>query len=281
MKIGIIVNYNNYKQTILCAQNLEENGIDIVIVVDNCSKNKSYEILKRKFVNDKSIFVIKTSFNNGYACGNNFGLRFVEKKFGISESNTIYIVNPDVTVNLKSVDDIHRFIKSNKSAGIVSSLVNGTADNAWHHMTPFGCFIFNSWILKWILFYCNIREGGHYKIIQRAQKVDVIGGAFFAIRQDVFKKIDYFDEGTFLYYEEEALFAKLGKKRYQNYLLTDSTFEHVGRGSTSLPKIEFKKINDKSRNYVLNKFYGVSNIYAFITKLVEVIDNFLLKILRR
>lgn len=281
MKIGIIVNYNNYQQTILCVKNLEENDMDLVIVVDNCSENVSYEMLRTSFKDSKNVFVIRTSFNNGYACGNNFGLRYVEEKIGLSKYNIIYIVNPDVAVNSKSVNDIQHFIENNDSAGIVSSLMNGTTDNAWRHMTAFESFIFNSWVLKWILFHFHLREGGHYKIIQKDQKVDVIGGAFFGIRQDVFKKVHYFDEGTFLYYEEEALFARMKKKGYQNYLLTDSIYEHIGRGSTSLPKVEFKKINDQSRNYVLKKFYGVSSTYLAITKLIELFDNFLLKVLKR
>lgn len=283
MNIAIVLNYKNYSQTIECAQILIEAGMDRIIIVDNASPNNSYLFLKKNFNRSRQVFVVESEKNGGYAEGNNFGLVFAEKKWGVSEENVVFIVNPDVVVNRRSIDSISNFILENKKAAIVSSALNGTVDNAWHHMTPISSFVYNFWILKWFLLKLGMREGGHYTLNKNKayRRVDVVLGAFFGVKQDLFKNIGYFDKGTFLYYEEEILYAKMAKVGRQSYILTDSNYKHIGRGSTSLKKVSFKKINDASRLYVLTKYYHVGKAYQIITKFVNNFDNSVLRILNR
>ena len=41
LKIGLILNYQNYQQTIICCLNLIKSGVDHVFIVDNGSTNDS------------------------------------------------------------------------------------------------------------------------------------------------------------------------------------------------------------------------------------------------
>lgn len=281
MNVAVILNFMNFRQTIDCAQNLI-GKLDKIVIVDNDSKNESYKILKEKFVHDPMVFVIEEHLNRGYAAGNNAGLKYIEKKFGISKNTHIFIVNPDSYVESETIANISSFIDSNYKVGAVTALINGSSKSAWHHMNKMSAFIFNSWIMRWILMHFKIREGGMYAVgNEHYTKVDVVMGAFFGIRQDVFKEVGYFDEGTFLYYEEEALYVKLNKKEYSNFLLTDESFKHVGRTSTALSKLSFKKINDNSRMYVLKKYYNAGSIYIGTLRMINKVDNLLLKILHR
>lgn len=282
VKIAIILNYMNYSQTIQCVELLIEAQVDHVIVVDNNSKNDSFELLQKEFSSSSNVDIVYSEVNGGYAQGNNIGLKYVESRFGISKNNIIFIINPDSKATIKNVNALCSVIDKNKNSGMITAMINGTSKSVWRHLTPFRALIFNSWIVRWGLNKFGIREGGFYNVEKsKLLPVDVVMGAFFAIRQDTFKKINYFDENTFMYYEEEILYWKLKKYGYQNYLVTTASFVHEGRGSTNLSKVEFKKINDASRLYLLKKYYNVGNVYSMFTKFVNFFDNILLKLLRR
>lgn len=280
MKIGIILNFNNFKSTILCIENLLDSGIDRLVVVDNASSNNSFKILKDKYSDDYRISIIKSDMNRGYASGNNIGLRVAEKKYGTK--NIIYIVNPDVQVNSKIIKNISLFIKQHPQAGMVTGKVNNTLQSCWHHTGLIRCFVFNALVLKWFLFKLNINENKKYnKFEERFKMVDVVSGAFFGISQEVFKKINYFDEGTFLFYEEEILFCKLKRYGFQNYLMNNVGYQHKKHGSSSFTKLKFKKINDESRSYYAKKYCNAGILYIILYRLINIVDDMLLILFNR
>ncbi|KRO00388.1 glycosyltransferase [Companilactobacillus kimchiensis] len=282
MNIGIVLNYKNYSQSIDCTNNLLNSDMDKVVIVDNASGNESYQKLKEYFRNNKKVHIISSDVNSGYAQGNNIGLIYVQNRFGISSKNIVYIINPDSRIDSSNVDDIRKHIINNENSGMVTVNLNNDIKNSWHHLSVKNIFFINFWSIRWLLFKFGKREGGYYKKGNTAiQKVDVVSGAFFGINQKVFKEIGYFDKGTFLYYEEEILYSKLIQNGFQNYILNTSSFDHIGRGSTSFKKVPFKKINDKSRLYVLKKYYGVGPLYVSFSKFINVIDDFLLTVLKR
>ncbi|MCT4397414.1 glycosyltransferase family 2 protein [Pediococcus ethanolidurans] len=282
MKIAVILNYINFKQTIACCNKLLEAGLDEVVIVDNFSPNNSMNEIKSVFSENNKVLLVQNSVNNGYARGNNYALRIIEHEVGVSDSNIIFIVNPDVSVNKDAINKISDCILRIPNVGAMTSLINGSTSGVWHHLTPSKAFLFNSWTCRWLLLKLKIREGGKYKKGKtNLTKVDVVTGAFFGIKQTTFKDVNYFDEGTFMYYEEESLHKKLEKSGKQNYLLNTVNTLHQGRGSTSLSKIKFKQINDKSRLYFLKKYYKVNSTYIFFTKCVNKFENWLLKIAKR
>lgn len=281
MKIAVVLNYNNYKQSIDCVNNLIKIGMDKIVLVDNKSTNDSFKVLKQVYFDNEKVFVEQTKTNLGYANGNNFGFRLIERLYGVSKNNIIYVVNPDSFPDSNTVDAVFEFIQKNFDAGAVTTKINGTLKSAWHHLTPITGFMFNSWIFRWITLKLGIREGGMYKYKRSIIPVDIVMGAFFGIRQTILKEIGYFDDNTFLYYEEEILFAKLKRINKQNYLLTKYNFKHIGRGSTELPKLKFKEINDTSRLYLLSNYYGISKSYKMFYRLINRIDNFLIRLLHR
>lgn len=282
MNIALILNYNNYVQTIKCCRNiLLIDCVCNIVIVDNGSRNDSLHLLKKEFLNSKRVSVIGTKTNLGYARGNNFGLKYIERKCGISNKNVIFIVNPDSLVTYDNICSIVRIVKSKIKCGMVTNLINNTNKSAWYHINKCRAFLFNFWFIRLLLSKINVYDNKLYDVYgnQKIQSVDVVTGAFFGIRQDVFKLVNYFDEATFLYYEEEALSAKLRINGYQSYLDTRLSFKHIGSTSTKFPLYTIKKINDTSKMYVLKKYYKASNLYLFTFKCVQNLDNFILKYL--
>ena len=79
----IILNYNDFTTTKEMIEQIKDYKIlNHIIIVDNCSTDDSYNILKKEEKNN--IEVIKTKSNNGYASGNNYGIKYAINKSTLS-----------------------------------------------------------------------------------------------------------------------------------------------------------------------------------------------------
>lgn len=92
----IILNYNNYTDTINCIHSLQSTirrDMYDIIVVDNNSSNDSVSQL-RKCLND--VEIIPNKVNRGYANGNNIGIKIAESRGYIY----ICILNNDTVIDI-------------------------------------------------------------------------------------------------------------------------------------------------------------------------------------
>lgn len=98
MKIGILIlNYLAYEETIECVNSIKLQSYKDweIIIVDNASNNNSYDILRKEYLNEKDITVLKTEKNLGFAKGNNFGLYEFSKK----NIYKVLVINGDTEMN--------------------------------------------------------------------------------------------------------------------------------------------------------------------------------------
>ena len=117
-KVGIVIlNYLNYQDTIDCIDSL---NIDLynnkeIIIVDNYSKNESYNILNDLYKNNKHIHVIKNDCNSGFAKGNNIGIEYAKN---VLDCSHVLLLNSDTVI--KCNDFIKSFVESYESGvGII------------------------------------------------------------------------------------------------------------------------------------------------------------------
>ena len=228
----IVLNYNDYETTesfINCVRPYE--NIDKIIVVDNCSTDKSYEKLS-KLENEK-INVIQTDYNKGYAAGNDFGIQYAVDRYN---PDFLVISNPDVEFEKKTLDVMCNVMKEKNRAGVVTCMMNCTSGIelpvAWKLPTYKDCLIENLFILKKIL--GNSLEYDKSYFSNEICEVDVVPGSFFMISTETYKEIGGFDKSTFLYYEENILSHRLKENSFVNYICTD--IEYIHRHSVSINK---------------------------------------------
>lgn len=261
-RVAIVLNYMNFTDTINIVEKLIlSNSLDHIIIVDNASNNNSFDILSERFIND-NVEVVRTFRNNGYAYGNNFGARKAIDLWG--DEIVIFIVNPDVNIYPKTIDTVAKYIEIHKNDGIgqvAPRLANGSIEGAWKFTSINSILIFDglmSPILKKVkrkkVFYSNSYQG-------KSRKVDVLLGAFFGIYGKTFRSVNFFDENTFLYTEEQILALRLRKMGYRNIQLLDIEYEHCGGSSTS----NNQKTNGffelyKSRRYLMKEYLN-ANIF--------------------
>ena len=281
-KVGmVILNYNDYETTKNYLNEIKNyKNLNKIVVVDNNSTDNSYEKLKE--FNNSKIDIIKTVSNKGYAYGNNFGIRYINSN---SDLDYIIISNPDITVSDSTIGRLKKDLDDNEDIAVVAPAIKqlGETIRGWRLPNK------KHEILSNINFY-------HRKIEKRLKypdqkyngnltKVEVVSGCFFMIRNDIFKLIGYFDEGTFLYYEENILGQKL--KRINRKSFIDNGVEVSHNLSVSVDKsfntINKYKILKQSQKYYCKyylKFNFFDNILLGLTYRISLVVAYIVRFFR-
>lgn len=242
--VGIVIlNYNNSKLVLKLLKNLEDiKEVKKIIIVDNNSQDDSAEIL-RKVIN-KKIILIENRENRGYSAGNNIGIKYLVNNF--EELEYITILNPDIEISNKKIFIIlKKFLEKNKEAGIIAPLMflNGKYQEnlvSWKMPEKFDNLFSCLGITKKIA-----------SLFQRKEEKNVIPGSFLFFKKETIKNINYLDEGTFLYYEENILAQRLKRIRKKMVLVSSINYNHVHSA-------ERKKLKNKLFH---NNIYFNSMVY--------------------
>lgn len=262
MKTGmIILNYNDYETTKEMINKVKDyKCLNQIVIVDNNSTDNSYKKLL-KYENTK-IKVIKTDENKGYSYGNNYGIKYLDKNFKI---DNLIISNPDVIVSEKTIEKLIKDLDENKNISLIAPIVEerGTLSKGWKTPTFLDDLLSNiNYFHRIAKKRMNYSES-YYK--GELTKVEAVHGCFFMIRLRDFKEIGYFDENTFLYYEENIIGKKL--KKINKNVYVDNTVKVVHNLSVSVDKsfnsIKKYKIIKTSQKYY-EKNYNNLNIFGII-----------------
>lgn len=263
MKTGfVIVNYNDYDTTKAIVQNISNYSIiDEIVVIDNCSTDNSYSQLLT--LQNKKVSIIQSKKNKGYAAGMNNGAKYLIKKY--KHCNIIFS-NADIVIN--SEEDIRSLINSLESDdtyGIVAPVIKEKEglNRGWKIPTPLCDSLLNIvYIHRFLrpkLLYYN--EEYYNGIVQ----VDAVSGCFFCMKSDVLKKANYFDENTFLYYEENIISKKLYSLNYK--IMINSNISVFHNHSVTIDKnihsINKFKILKQSQIY-FHKNYNNANLLKIL-----------------
>ena len=250
----IILNYNDPTNTIRYVNEIKKyKCIDRIIVVDNKSPDGSYEKLRKLSVDN--IDVIETDGNKGYAYGNNYAIRYLNDKYG--EHNYIVISNPDVEVSEDAYNKCLEFLDNNSDVAICAPRMYDINDkphqlSGWKLRNLHNDIMDSSPALTALVNRPHLERYTAKYLSKDIAYVDCCAGSFFMIRHEAFKKVNYFDENTFLYFEEDILGNKLKKSGYKNVVLNTCKFKHyesvtVDQNMTSYRK--FKNLQKSKRYY--------------------------------
>lgn len=228
----IILNYNDYKTTEKLVDKVKTyKDIDYIVIVDNCSTDQSFNILKDKYSNIDKIDIIKNDKNNGYASGNNFGIKYAINKYSIEY---FFVANPDIMFEEKIIEKIERKLIEDPNVGIVAPKVS-KGYNSWKLPT------YIKTITSMFLWLNKKRGNEVYKNqSEEINYADVIAGSFFAMTVKTYEQIKGLDEDTFLYYEENILGYKIKNIEKKNVILGNITYDH--NHATSIKKTYKSKI---------------------------------------
>lgn len=265
----VILNYNSPTTTIKLVNKLKDFLLfEKIVVVDNCSKDNSFSMLKKLASN--KVHVIQTEENKGYSSGNNFGIKFLEQ----FKMDIIFIANPDIDFEEKIAKNIISVFSDNRyndfallSSARVDGDNNFTQNQYWNIPTYMreimDCFFILRLLKKRKQVY-TFKETS-FDIID----VEVVPGSFFAIRANVMKDVGYFDENVFLFYEENILAHKLKNKNYKEGILTQYRYIHDHENSSTISLEASSKALEISMQSALYFQENYNNINKLGIKLLK------------
>ena len=276
MKTAIVIlNYNSKEDTIRYVNEIKQYEVlDTIVVVDNNSSNpKEFEELET--LKAENIFVIKSDKNGGYSYGNNYGLKFLES---LNQNyDFVVISNPDVEVKKEAFEKCFEELENNDKIAVCSPIMldknqNHIRRSSWKIRTP-RIDMANSSRLNQLLFYKLFKKGEYSEEDFKKEKleVDCVSGAFFVIKFDVFKKIGYFDENVFLFYEEDILAQKLKKLGFGEMSLNNISFIHFESNSISKAMNYYNKMKrlQTSKMYYQKTYNKINGFQIFIFTIIN------------
>ncbi len=252
MKVIIsIVNFNTVKLTKNCLKSIfsGKNKNDLEVwVVDNASSDDSVEKFKKNFPNVK---LVVNSSNVGFGAGHNI----VFKK---TSANYFLVLNSDCEVSEGAIDGMVSFMELHQDFGIASPKVTGFDGKLQPNA---GDLPGAGALLGWLF---NLESLGFQRSLHRnenayyeeVKEVGWVSGNFMMIREEVFKKIGYFDEDYFMYFEDTDLCSRAKKAGFKIMLNPKVSIKHLSGGSLDEPSLRQWSGEYKGLYLYYHKHYG-------------------------
>ncbi|MDB9522394.1 glycosyltransferase family 2 protein [Dolichospermum circinale CS-1225] len=238
----ILVNYNGADVLIDCLNSLEkfipQDNCEI-IVVDNNSQDNSVDILNDKFPHIK---LIKLPKNVGFGSGNNAGAKVAKGEF-------IFLLNTDTILESNILPHLIELMSENPDVGIIGPKLLFPDKSFQISFSP-EISIKGEFTARKL--HKNAENKNKLHIIeedfQDIKEVDIVVGAAFFIRADLFNLLGGFDEKFFMYFEESDLCQRVRNKGYKVLYTPHVSLIHI-RGY-SVKKISNKMAVEYRRSQI-------------------------------
>ena len=252
----IILNYNGWKDTIECLNSLSCIQEDCkIVLIDNKSTDDSIDKLEKWIQNQKelssNLIFIKSSENNGYAAGNNIGIKYVESQ---EDAQFIWILNNDTLIQEDTFKNLINCYKNLENENI--ALLGSKILNEDFSIQSIG--------------YLNSKYTEDEIKSKSSIEVEHISGCSIFFRADKIKEIGYIPEEYFLYYEETDWMKHIKQKGFKIFTCLSSQLIHKHAKSTGGIYSPFV-IYYMTRNQILfnRKYLNSIQYYLFILKTIS------------
>lgn len=216
----LILNFNGARSTIELFDSLSilntPKGTEIEkIIIDNGSVDDSVNRMKDKLPNE---ILLETGKNLGFTGGNNFGMKYAIN----NGADYIMILNNDTRVSRDMIINLYKTINSDENiAGILPKIYFEKGfefhNNRYKENEKGKVIWYAGGTIDWQnLIGKNIGvdevDMGQY---DNQKKVDLATGCCLLLRAEVLKKIGFFNDKYFLYYEDADLSERIKRAGYK------------------------------------------------------------------
>lgn len=234
----VILNYNDSETAEKQVRRIcGYSGLDAVVVVDNCSTDGSGErlaVLEKEC--PKTVF-LRSGRNGGYGAGNNLGVRYAREELG---ADLVLIANPDTVFSDVCVRNLAGLLSRHPDlAAAAPRMIDpayGEQLNGWKLTGFWGSLLKTGPVCRRTL--GRLLAGrldypkGYFQG-KKAAYADVLHGSLLMVDARKFLEAGGYDEGVFLYQEEEILARRLKRKGWRSALLLCQTYRHEHSASIS------------------------------------------------
>jgi GT2 family glycosyltransferase len=264
----IIINYNTdecLRQCLSSIINFTKNVEFEIIVVDNDSKNRGIEKLITEFPDVKFFF---RKVNDGFGAGCNFGASRANGKY-------LAFVNPDIILSNDILSVLVAKLKEDNKLAICSPMFVDSKGKIVFTFNYFPDLIWEIYEFFGKGYEKRIEKLLSVKEIKEKTKnpyyVDWVTGACFVVKNEIFKKVNGFDDKFFLYYEDVELQCRVRKEGYEIAILPSCYVYHGVNSSTKSTEGENVYIYNMYRSKILY-YKKISNVfYALFIRIFHII----------
>lgn len=291
----VILNYNDAETTEKLVRKISDYEIlHQIIVVDNASTDDSMERL-RKLESDGSgnvlemqhdqqnaqvqsaanarqsgkIRVLSAGHNGGYGSGNNLGVRYASEQ----GATHVLIANPDVVFSEQSLKAMLAVFAHHPEVGIVTTRIHDARfpdlKNGWP-LRSFTRELLSMGPVSRRLFGRTFDYPDSYFTSRNAVYVGAVHGSMLMVDSEKFLEAGGYDEGIFLYEEEQVLGRRMQRAGYRSVLLLNQHYNH--EHSISISKsvsdaMKRQKLREESTLYYMKHYLHINPLQEQIAKL--------------
>ncbi len=283
----IILNWNGWKDTVECLESLYQNKYDnySVILVDNDSddnslqKIKGYcngemkisselvkyqisnkpiniveinqdELDKKIKVTGKNLILIKNEQNQGFAKGNNTGIRFALKNFN---PDYFLLLNNDTVQDPKFLIELIKAVESNEKFGFAGPKTYLYDDKDIIQAAGGGNIDFLRGESREAAF--MEKDTGKF---DKNSQLDYVGGSCLLVKKEVIENIGLLDEAYFMYWEDVDWCFTGREAGYKSiYSFKSKIWHKYGTSSQNYFKTYY---HNRNRIYFMKK-HAPENLY--------------------
>ena len=193
-----------------------------IILVENSQDKIFKEKIEKKYQNTK---VYLTGKNCGFSVANNIGLKKVKTNYSL-------VLNPDIIMNTKQVTELEKISQRIKNFGILTCNCNGLFETVFSENDKHDKFK----IKKNIDFYKT------NKTKEAVFEIPYVPGWCMFFKTNDLKKVNYFDENFFLYFEDRDISKRIKIKKKKLLVINSIKIKHLfGLNSKNRSKKVFNK----------------------------------------
>jgi GT2 family glycosyltransferase len=215
----IILNWNNYEDTIKCLVSVFQ--IDYpnyqVIVVDNASSDDSVKLIGTSFPDQ---LIIENSSNLGFAAGNNVAINYAVDTL---KSDYVFLLNNDTIVDPFFLTELINVAECDKTIGIVGPMIFHLDSDRKSNIIESCGITINWW--SYPGYHAN------HKNFNQAKEFDCASGCAMLIRTDM--PIHSLNATYYFGCEDIDLCLRAKKYGYKIVAVPTSYIWHKGRASRS------------------------------------------------
>lgn len=235
-----------------------------IIVIDNASKDGSFNMVERDFQDEielGSLIVLKNSKNLGFAKAVNIGIKKANCSY-------ILLLNPDTVIIDNAIDKMIEFMSKDQSIGILGPKLLYNDRTLQPSCRQFPTLF--SQILVLLKLHNLFPQFGPIKRYYMLDfkydipaQVDQVMGACFLVKRELIEKIGLFDEKYWIWFEEVDYCKRAKQADYQIvYIPYAHVLHHKGKsfGNVSSPLKQIR-MNNSLLHYFM-KHHTI--IHAFV-----------------
>lgn len=240
MKLSIIiVSWNVENLLRKCLKSIYNDPIgnlSEVFVIDNISKDKTVEMVKREFPQVK---LIANQENLGFAKANNQGIKLATGEY-------ILFLNPDTELFPNTISKSIEFMSSHPDCGIMGPQMLYSDRSPQPSVRRFPTI----WPILLMLIKApklikNIKSINRYLATDfdyfKTQEVDQVMGAYMMTRKELIDRIGIMDEKFFIWFEEVDFCLRARRAGYKIYYNPEVKIIHYGGKSFAQEKVITKQ----------------------------------------